>query len=347
MYLRGNVYYTDFYTRAGKRERISLKTSDDKAARKLEKRLVKLFEDQQPGSQEIILWSSFKKWYLGFLKDNRSPATLYIHKLAIKRLEAYKKPHLLREVTADLLLGFKAYLKKLANQHHNKPGPAGRNRIIKALKSMMKTAEKLGKIERLEKWDIVQAEKGETKNRIVWHSMEELRQIAGVLNGDLYTAFMLGWEEGLRRGEMVFLYKSDYNPRNHTITITSKSEWAPKTKKSARTIPLRPDTEKAIQDSIANNPHSIYIINCPGNRNTPTYLSYEYRRTVKQFLPHLHSFLHKLRHTYGTMLIKNGAHIKTVSDLMGHSNVLQTEKYIHLNVSDFASATALLPSLGK
>lgn len=346
MYLRGNIYYTDFYTRTGKRERISLKTSDEQSARKLEKLLFKFFKQQNPSSEETVLWNDFKKWYLCFLSGNRSASTRYIHKLAIQHFEQYHRTRFLREITPDLLLGFKSYLQRRAAQKQNKPGPAGRNRLVKALKSMMKTAEKLKKIGVNQEWSIVAPECAEAGCRVVWHSLAELRQIRAVLAGDLLTVFYLGWEEGLRRGEIAHLYKTDYNPSAHTITVSKKPNWAPKTKRSARTIPLRPDSERAIRESIAHNPDSPYIVNLEGDREKPTYLSYQYRQAVKTFAPHLHTFLHKLRHTYGTMLIQANQNIKTVCDLMGHSNTLQTEKYVHLGQSEYAEAVSHIPSLG-
>ena len=40
---------------------------------------------------------------------------------------------------------------------------------------------------------------------------------------------------------------------------------------------------------------------------------------------------HDLRHTVGTRLIENGADIRTVQDIFGHSTVAVTEIYIHTN----------------
>ena len=39
---------------------------------------------------------------------------------------------------------------------------------------------------------------------------------------------------------------------------------------------------------------------------------------------------HALRHTYATMLLSKGVDLKTVQDLMGHSDITITQIYLHV-----------------
>ena len=39
---------------------------------------------------------------------------------------------------------------------------------------------------------------------------------------------------------------------------------------------------------------------------------------------------HCSRHSFAVNLLSNGANIKTVADLMGHSSITMTEKYLHV-----------------
>lgn len=346
MYLRKDIFYSDIYVK-GKRYRVSLKTNDRKIAMDRERTLFSFLLNQKPDKEEALLWKTFKRWFRSYLQDTKSTGTVYLYNLAIKYLEEFKKPVYLRDITPSMLLEFKFYLKEKAQNNHNKPGPAGRNRYIKLIKAMMRTAEEYGKIGICQKWALISRDKDETDGRVDFHSVEELQQIEAVLDGDLLTVFYLGWAQGLRRGEMAFLHKSDYNPTAHTLSIHKKEEWTPKTKKSARIIPLHPDTERLIKKSIARSPKSQYIINLAGNRYKNTYLSYQYIQHLGKELPFLKCYLHKLRHTFGTMLVQNGTHLKIVCDLMGHSNILQTEKYTHTTQNQFKKAIASFPHLGK
>lgn len=348
MYLRNGWYYSDFYTAEGIRVRHALKTQDPEEAKRLEKALQKKLSGMDLCATEIIFWADFKEWFFDFLERNKSPLTARIHRLAIRYLEEYHKPVYLRDITPEFILNFKTFLFQKALSNKGKPGPGGRNRDVRAIKTMMRIAEKFKKIGVKQAWEIVEPDKSEIINRTEFHTLKELQIIANILQdkGDLFTVFLLAWEEGLRRGEIAFLYKTDYNPTTHTITISKKQDWSPKTKKSARTIPLRPDSEQAILQSIQRSPASSpYIINIPGDRYKGDYLSYHYIQAIKTGAPFLHSFLHKLRHTFGSLLVQQGVHLKIIADLMGHCSVAMTEKYVHFGQSVFAEAVQKMPKL--
>lgn len=347
MYKRNNIYYTDFYDENGRRHRVSLQTSKEEDAILREKELKSTIRRVRPERRETLHYKDYKVWYLNFLKNNRAKGTAVIAKLALKYFEEYKKLKYLRDLTPEVLLGFKDFLAAKAAANNGRPGPAGRNRTIRAIKTFIHLAEKTGKIGIKQCWEIVEKDKAEKKHRVVWHNLNELQIIGNVLQneGDLLTCFLLGWEEGLRRGEMAFLAKSDYNPYNHTITITPKKEWRPKTEKSARTIPLRPATENAIRASIARTPKSPWLINLDGDRLNHDYISHHYRYAIKTKCPFIKSFIHKLRHTYGSLLIQEGVNIKVISDLMGHSSIAQTEQYIHIGQSQYAEAVLKMPQI--
>ena len=53
---------------------------------------------------------------------------------------------------------------------------------------------------------------------------------------------------------------------------------------------------------------------------------------------------HDLRHTVGTRLIENGADIRTVQDIFGHSTVAVTERYLHTDVNRKKKAMEVLNS---
>ncbi|MFZ4580963.1 MAG: tyrosine-type recombinase/integrase, partial [Myxococcota bacterium] len=43
-----------------------------------------------------------------------------------------------------------------------------------------------------------------------------------------------------------------------------------------------------------------------------------------------HIRFHDLRHTYGTLLVQAGVDVRTVQELLGHSTMRMTQRYVHL-----------------
>lgn len=56
----------------------------------------------------------------------------------------------------------------------------------------------------------------------------------------------------------------------------------------------------------------------------------------------IHGSLHRCRHTYGTRLLRNGAHIRTVQELMRHSSLTTTAKYTAVDEKERVDAIRTL-----
>ena len=56
---------------------------------------------------------------------------------------------------------------------------------------------------------------------------------------------------------------------------------------------------------------------------------------------------HDLRRSYGTWLMQGGADIAAVRDLLGHSTIVMTSRYLGTNPADLKRAIAVLPGLAR
>lgn len=291
-----------------------------------------------------VSWAEFKNWYCGYIRNINAQGTVSHDLRTITKIEQFRKPKYLTELTPDYLLEFKFWLEQNKKNKFIRGGLIAIDRHISCFKKIVNTAASFGKMPHQNFEGIKKDIRVKKIFRNTFHTEEELRQIASVLSGDLLTAFYLGWQEGLRRGEIAWLYKTDYDSQKHTITIRAKDGWFPKTASSNRTVPLRPASEEAIKASIAAAPkNSPFIINLNGTRTTPAYLSQNYIKKVKEKLPHIKTFMHKLRHTYGSILAQKGVNLKMIAQLMGHSNIMITSKYTHFVDNSKIEASAYIP----
>ena len=116
----------------------------------------------------------------------------------------------------------------------------------------------------------------------------------------------------------------------------------PKTKSSQREIPIVQPLFKMMKD-FAKICRPDYFI-CSGT-TTPleprTYRNYYLKKIEEVGLPHLK--FHGLRHTFATQLIASKADVKTVSAILGHSDITTTlNTYVHPSRDDKRNALSKL-----
>ncbi len=182
---------------------------------------------------------------------------------------------------------------------------------------------------------------------------DEARRFIEVAREDrLYALWLLLLSYGLRRAEALGIRWADVDLEAGTITITQTLKVAggkpifgpPKTAKSRRllelTLPaveaLRRHRHEQRKERLAFGPeyqdHDLVFCQPNGKPIHPQNLTkHNFRRLLKNagITKDLH--LHDLRHTCATLLIRQGEHLKVVSERLGHSTVrLTADTYSHL-----------------
>jgi len=123
------------------------------------------------------------------------------------------------------------------------------------------------------------------------------------------------------------IYLIDDDDRHTELVIDT-----PKTKNSIRDIPMSKDLLKMLKPikKIVNN--SFYVLTNDAKPTEPrTYRNY-YKRLMKELdMPELK--FHGLRHSFATRCIESNCDYKTVSVILGHSNISTTlNLYVHPNM---------------
>lgn len=123
------------------------------------------------------------------------------------------------------------------------------------------------------------------------------------------------------------IYLMDENGNKYTKLIISD----PKTKESMRDIPLSSELVKIITPLMKVVNKGFYVLTNDEKPTEPrTYRNY-YKRILKKLdIPDIK--FHGLRHTFATRCIEANSDYKTVSVILGHSNITTTlNLYVHPN----------------
>lgn len=176
---------------------------------------------------------------------------------------------------------------------------------------------------------------------------------------------------GLRMGELLALkWDEDIDFENKTLTVHKNISLVKNRKEDPekkyelllqdsvktdagqdRSIPLNEQAINALLDLKAVTGNSPFVMTTKNETHvSPRNIDRIFRRIAKAagFEEEKIFGVHSLRHTFATLLLSNGVEIKTVSELLGHSDVTITyNTYIHVIKDQKRKALAAIPNLVK
>ncbi len=216
------------------------------------------------------------------------------------------------------------------------------NGIVSVLKSSLKRAVMLGVVH-VQYSDTIVRPKAREK-QIECFSKDEQRKIekfvAESKKSKLF-GIVLCLYTGLRIGELLALKWSDLNFPKGILSITKscRDEWdngryvkiteTPKTEHSYRLVPIPKQLMPRLKE-LKNQSGGEYII---GSRSVHGVEVRSYQRTFETVLQKLnlpHRGFHALRHTFATRALEVGMDVKTLSEVLGHSDPTVTlKRYAH------------------
>ena len=182
------------------------------------------------------------------------------------------------------------------------------------------------------------------RNEVEILTEEEINKIKNYIKGtDMELLILLDLATGLRQGELLALNWEDIDLINKTLTVNKSVKevyiyedenyrhietifQVPKTQNSFRTISI-PDVLISVLKK-ENDKNGLVFHNTDGEPLRAKNVSYQWKKILKECnIPH--KKFHAIRHTYASMLLKNGVDIETVAELMGHSAISITQIYLH------------------
>ena len=152
-----------------------------------------------------------------------------------------------------------------------------------------------------------------------------------------YTIIEALYASGMRVGELVQLKVSDVNLEQKTMRLHGKGN-------KDRIIPIGERLSDTLDTYIQRSRHAlvrkkdkdhkIIFVNMHGNPLTTRGVRY----ILKEILTHAGSMLnmspHTLRHTFASHLLSNGADLRSVQEMLGHSSISSTQIYTDISKKD-------------
>lgn len=139
---------------------------------------------------------------------------------------------------------------------------------------------------------------------------------------------------GLRISELLNLKLSDVFVKDEYIKVTGKGN-------KRRLVPIGESALKHLRIYVRNHRsllnidpkcRSIIFLNRNGRQLTRQYAFQAIKRAAQEAGIKKDIHPHTLRHSFGTALIKGGANLIAVRDMMGHASVVSTDIYTHVDV---------------
>jgi len=146
--------------------------------------------------------------------------------------------------------------------------------------------------------------------------------------------FELMYSSGLRAAEVVTLKTGDLDMHTRLMRVRGKGS-------RDRIVPLsvvaRDFVAKYLDGRVDNRDDYVFPGKKPGSHRHPAALSTHFNQMLKTLdikKPEL--CLHSIRHSTATHLLDNGASIRHVQELLGHSDIGTTERYTHVQAEGLA-----------
>ena len=293
--------------------------------------------------------------------NDKKPKTIAFYESAAKIIKNFFSGMDLQEVKP---MDIERYLVYLKAEYKGKTGNALAPKTLRhhysALNQIFNYAERQELINK-NPMARVPAPKKERKpvDAFTEEEAKEFIRLASACELEFRCMLMLLITTGIRRGECAGLKWSDIDEKQGTLSVKRSVSYTPefgltvggpKTYNGIRSIPLIPSVADLLQELKENTQKKYPRLNLdnafifpkagePCSPRTPDSITRHIKRFMaRNDLPDLSP--HDLRHSCATLLLANGADVKSVQEILGHADASTTLNfYVKADIKHMRSAT--------
>lgn len=285
------------------------------------------FQGYSTGVDPITI-RMFVDEYSNFIKSNRSQSYYDSVTLCLKHFTAYfGAPKILQSITYKEMEGFISNLQKRV--------PKGYRVYFRTLKSAMNKAIDWGYIKENHFVKIKLPKKQQTYPSYIGEG--ELSNICSRIDNSIIRDIVkVAFYTGLRLNELLNLTWKDIDFTTTNITVgginfTTKS-------RGARIVPMCSEVQHILTVLKNVSINSYVFSKSSGARYTDNHVSKAFKKACKAAKVDSQIHFHSLRHSTASILAQNGVSIYVIKDILGHSSIVTTQIYSHLNAETLKAA---------
>jgi site-specific recombinase XerD len=272
------------------------------------------------------------------LEQNRSLKTIQNYSHYLNRLSDFAGELKLKDIDSELIRKWRMWLNRLPTSTSDELTKTTQNYHLIALRSFLRFCAKRG-------WDTLQPDKIELaktrRPQVTFLTPEELARLTAQpdvskLNGLRDRAILeLLFSSGLRVSELVGLDRDHINLKRREFRVRGKGQ-------KDRPVFISDEAAAWIEKYLAmrtDNTKPLFIrysgtkkVDNTGNFTRLTARSVQRMVGRYALLAGItkHVSPHTLRHSFATDLLMNGADLRSVQAMLGHSNIATTQIYTHV-----------------
>lgn len=283
-------------------------------------------------SQEKI--NGLKVDFLEYLEieKNRSQLTIRNYDHYLDRFIVWSKIDSPEQITHDLVRGFRLYLNRFEDEKGNKMKKITQDYYIIALRGFLKYLSKRD----IKSLSSDKIELGKVKDRDVeFLELEEVDRLIKAAKGEKLenlrdsAILELFFSTGLRVSELVSLNIDNLNLKTGEFSVRGKGD-------KIRLVFLSTSAKVAINEYLMRRKDvsPALFVSLRKGEDFSRLTTRSVQRIIKKYAAKAGIVKdispHTLRHSFATDLLRNGADIRSVQAMLGHSSITTTQIYTHV-----------------